>query len=291
MTALLWVDGTLRPPDTDVFQASDRGATLGDGVFDTALCGGASVVDGAAHLERLARSVAYFGYSCAPGLLEDAYALARQATAPSVLRISVSRGPGARGLAIAPTQRARVVAQLSPLPPDIRFQPVDLALAAFPRNEASPVSRHKSACYLDAIVALRQANEAGAGDALFLNTQGHVTCTTMANVFAIKGDVLFTPPVSDGVLDGICRARILALAPSLGLRLCDRSVTLDILQDADEVFATNSLRLIVPIRNFGGAKLRYRKLFAHALLAHICQETGCVLPAPDWAESVELSRG
>jgi branched-chain amino acid aminotransferase len=280
MTPLLWVDGAFRTAGSEVFHASDRGATLGDGVFDTALCLGGQVVDGTAHLERLRQSVAFFGYRCAPGHLEQAYALSSHATGPAVLRVAVSRGPGTRGLGFDPEQRARIVAQLSPAPEGIRFQPVTLDVADFPRNEASPLSRHKTAGYLEAIVAMRHAQIRGAGDALFLNSKGHVACTTMANVFMILGDVLMTPGVSDGVLPGITRARILALAPSVGLSVVEGPLSLTDFGRADEVFAVNSLRLIMPIRNFGGADLRHRKALAQALLHHLRLQTSLELQAP-----------
>ncbi len=282
-SSILWVNGKLLPWGSAVFHASDRGATLGDAVFDTAFCINGKVVEKAAHLKRLHASINFFNYNCQPGHIEEAYGLAEFSSGPGILRVTVSRGPGARGMGHDPLQKAQITAQCTPLPAGIQFSPTVLDIAAFPRNEASPTSRHKTAGYLDSIVAMRSANERGAGDALFQNCRGVVACTTMANIFAIQGKTLATPSLSDGVLAGITRARVLALATKLDLNAVERSLTLAEIEQADEVFATNSLRLIMPVRNLGGANMRYRAEIARAMHDRIAAETGADIAMPDWA--------
>lgn len=276
------MNGKPRGPDDAVFHATDRGATLGDGVFDTALCVGGAVINADAHLLRLKQSVGFFGYRCRLEHLDQAYHVAQNVSGPAILRVAVTRGPGSRGLGHDPNQNAQVVTQLLPMPTGMQFPEMVLDVASFPRHDQSPVSRHKTAGYLDAIVALRTAHSHNAGDALFLNSAGHVACTTMANVFAINGKELVTPPLSDGVLDGITRARVLDIAGQLGLVARETSFSIDQMQQADEVFTTNSLRLIMPILNFGGRDLRYRLAVARALCDEIEAQSSYVLPHPDW---------
>ncbi len=70
----------------------------------------------------------------------------------------------------------------------------------------------KSINYLEAIIARRHALERGADDVLFFNMEQYATETTVANLFIVaKGDIL-TPAVSQGILPGITRHRILHLA-------------------------------------------------------------------------------
>jgi len=70
------------------------------------------------------------------------------------------------------------------------------------RNEHSPLSRIKALPYLDNVLALSEARAQGADDALMLNTGGTIACGTAANVFAIRGGRLETPPLRDAP----CRA-------------------------------------------------------------------------------------
>ena len=282
---LLWVNGKLREPDTPVFFATDRGATLGDGVFDTALCLRGVTINANAHLLRLKQSIAAFGYRCCLEHLDQAYRVAQNVPGPAILRVSITRGPGSRGLAYDPNQNAQILTQLLPMPSGMQFPEMVLDVASFPRNDQSPVSRHKTAGYLDAIIAMRKAQSHNADDALFLNSAGHVACTTMANVFAISGKELVTPPLSDGVLNGITRARVLDMAGKLGLVARETSFSVDQMQQADEVFTTNSLRLVMPILNFGGRALLYRRTIARALCDEIEAQSGHVLPRPDWDQA------
>jgi branched-chain amino acid aminotransferase len=75
---------------------------------------------------------------------------------------------------------------------------------------------------------------------------------SVANVFVLEGTDLFTPPPTDGCLDGITRRTVLDLAPSLGLRGRERSLTrLDLLR-AEEVFLTGTGVGILPVRSLDG---------------------------------------
>ena len=280
---LLWVDGRVRDSKAAVFFASDRGATLGDGVFDTAFCANGRVFDRTAHKERLQASCKVLGYHFDADLLTQAYDLASQTRAEAILRVAISRGPGTRGLGHDPNQRAQVTAQLLPMPADLRFRDITLDVADFSRNAQSLLSHHKTAGYLDAIVAMSTAQDRGADDALFLNGEGHVTCTTMANVFAITGGEILTPPLSDGVLPGVMRALILRQSANLGLTPREKSVTIAALAAADEGVVTNSLRLIVPVRNFGSTAMTHRQRLANAVCTEIRDQIGLNLPGPQWA--------
>ena len=281
----LWVDGRRMPATQPVFAATDRGATLGDAVFDTALCLGGTVVFGDAHRARLIAMAEACSHRIDLDLLARAYGAGRAGDPPAVLRISISRGAAARGLAIDATATSQITAQMSPLPHGIQFSPLSLDVAEIRRNDSSPLSRMKTAGYLDAILATQTARQNGFDDALFLNTKGKVTCTTMANIFAVTGDSLVTPPIHDGALPGITRDLILKLAADTGLEPMESSLDLDDVIEADEVFLTNSLRHVVPVRNMGGTSLRARSALAQGLREEVSKQAGVTLPLPDWIDA------
>ena len=96
------------------------------------------------------------------------------------------------------------------------------------------------------MIALEQAAAKGADEVLFENTHSRVACLASANIFAVFGRQLVTPPLSDGALAGTMRAFVLSKAHGLHFDVAERSLPLEKFSRADAVFATSSLRLIAP---------------------------------------------
>lgn len=254
---MILVDGEFHEGTVASFDFADRGFTLGDGLFETMPVFGGRVWRLADHLDRLERGLAVLGFSVPRARLEaDVAAMAERApNAGGVLRLTVTRGSGARGLAPPAMPTPRVVVSLAPFNPALVFEPTSLATVGLRRNDRSPVARLKALPYLDNVLALREAQEAGARDALILNTHGRIACSSVANVFRLVGNELETPPVDDGVLPGIARSRLLERAADLGLDAVERSLTVQHLIEADAVFLTNSVRLVQPVERLGDAPL------------------------------------
>ena len=256
-----WLDAAWHPAgrvDGPIpFDPTDRGLLLGDGVFDTSLVLGGRMVWRAAHLARLSAHARVLGFGVDPARLEAAVdgALALSAGGHGALRLTLTRGPGRRGLAPPAEPHPTILATLAPLPAAAPFAPLALHRAAIRRNETSPLSRVKSLCYGDGVLAAAEAATAGCGDALFLNGAGSVACTGAGNLFAVFGDELATPPLSDGVLDGITRAVLLAAAGRIGLAPVERSLAPAELAAADAVVCTNSLRLVAQVTALDGRPL------------------------------------
>jgi branched-chain amino acid aminotransferase len=115
------------------------------------------------------------------------------------------------------------------------------------RNEYAITSGIKTLSYTESVLALAQAKLAGADDAIFLCTAGHVSEATASNLFAVIDDTLVTPALSCGVLPGITRAAVLELAQSLSLDTSEREVPEAELALASEIFLTSSIREIAPV--------------------------------------------
>ena len=86
----------------------------------------------------------------------------------------------------------------------------------------------------------------GDGAALIVDADGSVLEAGWANVWVLDGDSLTTPPLDGRLLPGVTRARLLALAPSLGLRVIEEPITLARAAAARTLFLTSALRLAVP---------------------------------------------
>ena len=220
----------------------DRGFTLGDGIFESLRVRGGAPEFLAEHLARLRRAAAVLAL---PLPFDDAEMGARMARLiaandmpEGAMRLTVSRGAAARGVATPPAADCRptVILSLHPLP-STRHAPVAAIVATVTRrNERSPLSGIKAAPYLDNILALDEAKARGAQDAILLNTSGRVASACYANLFAVIDGRLITPPLTDGPLPGIARARVLAAMDG-----GEQSLTPEDLARAEEVFLTNSL--------------------------------------------------
>lgn len=240
------------PENVQPFDLTDRGLLLADGVFDTSRVVGGRIILRRAHLARLAGDAAALGIAVAPEALE---ALAREAVsggAEGALRLTVTRGPGGRGLAgeaaVAPTLMAR----FSPLETPYPMTPVRLGISTIRRNPTSPTAWHKTLSYTDNIMALREVVAAGHEDALLLSPDGKVACASAGNVFARFGNRLVTPPVSEGAMPGVVRGWLLQAAVGAGFETAEESLTPERLAQADGIFLTNSLRIFQPVNDFAG---------------------------------------
>jgi branched-chain amino acid aminotransferase len=255
----VWQDGRISMPEEAHVSIADRGLLLGDGLFETMAVHNAQVFDLAAHLERLASGLRVLGFVEAVDLPNLRAGIARYIAAEeascAVLRVTVTRGAGPRGLAPPEAPRPTIFMTLSPMPPACET-PLSLHIAtATRRNEHSALSRIKALPYLDNVLALAEARAHGADEALLLNTRGTIACATVANVFVIREGRLETPPVCDGALPGTMRALVLCLAKGAGLAPVENSLHVKDLAEADEVILTNSISRVMEAKDCNGLPL------------------------------------
>ena len=249
---MLWCDSRLVESGTLPFAMGDRGLLLGDGVFDTALALQGRVAFEVAHADRLAAAAQALGFSVDRGRIVAAMRALAGTTTLAAIRTTLTRGPGPRGLTPPPEPKPFLFGSVAPARAALFFAPLRLMPTAIARNDTSPATRLKTLGYLDAVLAGREAQANGFDEALFLNTKGRVACAGTGNLFAVSGEGIVTPPVSEGVLPGIVRAEIVSrLAPALGLTVEERPLLPSELEAAEALFVTNSLRLLAPVTALG----------------------------------------
>ncbi|VBB69226.1 Aminodeoxychorismate lyase [invertebrate metagenome] len=219
---------------------TDRGFTLGDGLFETMRAYHDQILHLPAHLHRLRAGACVLRL---PLSMTDAelctrlhVTLAASGLSTAVLRLTVSRGPAGRGLLPPTPVTPTILITASPLSPP--YRPVEAIIAtATRRNQHSPLSRIKSLNALDNMLARQEAADRGVEEALLLNTAGRLAETTVANVFLVtEGGIVQTPPVADGALPGIMRADVMTR-----LGAVETSLVPEDLFRATEVFVTNAL--------------------------------------------------
>jgi branched-chain amino acid aminotransferase len=255
----VWFNGKLEQGAVSL-SPSDRGFTLGDGLFETLL-----VLNGVAlwreeHLMRMQSGASQLGIAFPADKINMAIeALVADTSAYHALRLTLTRGVGGRGLAANP-DRPTFIGTLTDFDVSLQFQPMTLTTSRVERNIKSLTSSIKTTSYIDQVVAAREAAAAGFDEALMFNTRGRVACCTIGNIFLVIGETLVTPSLYEGILNGVMRNVVIEAAKRTGLKVSERLVRPADLDRADGMFATNSLRFVRPVLRFNDRQLAPPKL-------------------------------
>jgi branched-chain amino acid aminotransferase len=261
----VWVDGRVLPADRPQLSVFDRGFQLGDGVFETLRARSGRVAELDIHLARLRRSADGLGIALAADAETTLAAGARALLAvdrldgpgsDASLRITVSRGRApVRGLLPAGSVEPTLVIQawpVEPAPADHVARGLHLVASMVRRDPESPLTALKTTSRAEYVYARLEASRAGADDALFLTTDGHLSEATSANLFLVRGSELATPGLGCAILPGTTRTWILGWAEAAGLHTVETWLTTADLAEADEAFLCSSVAGILPVTRFEG---------------------------------------
>lgn len=255
-----WIDTELVPSD-EATSSINRGVWYGDGCFETVLIDHGRCFRFDHHIERLSRGMDYLSISdkseiinlIQPGIREllKANSLANKTAR---VRIQVWR-EGSPGFA-APEQseiRLQIIATESLT----EYSP--LTLATVPTRRIPNVSQRadlKLSSAANYIRAATEAKQAGADEALMQTIDGNLSETTIANLFWLHQDTVYTPSVDCDLLPGKMRNAFINWVKheQISLRLNEGKFQPEVLFQADEIWLTNSVRMIQPVSHCDGVK-------------------------------------
>lgn len=256
---LMWINGTRADAGGPHVSALDRGYMRADGLFETLRSYDGFPACLRRHMERLQRGASVLAIPVPANAEETVREAARAAAAAgwsdAVVRISLTRGVGDLTMVVMENSTPTVVVTASPLTgqaaASLYEKGIALHVAAGTRNEQAVTAGLKTLGYSEAVIAFNAARAAGFDEALFLDTEGHVSEATTANIFAVKDGHLTTPPLTCGILAGITRALTLEIAAGSGLPAAEAVMPPVDLYAADEVFITSSVRELMPVARIG----------------------------------------
>ncbi|MEZ5920981.1 MAG: aminotransferase class IV [Parvularculaceae bacterium] len=240
---LVWRNGSLVDAATAI-DATDRAYLIGEGAFETML-----ILDGAPvflreHLVRLNDGLSVLGLGAsidAETIAAGVKTLFENSARPTraVCRLTVSRYGKGRGLAPPQDEGTSVVMSMTPAPP--RPQLLRLVIAENVRYSASLLSGFKcTGAYAENALARAAAGAVGADEALMLNEKGRLASASAANVFIVSGNDLLTPPVEEGAMPGVMRAKVMKAAKGLGIKCRQEAIEISTMNSA-RILLTNSL--------------------------------------------------
>ncbi len=237
----------------------DRGYLLGDGLFETIPVekGAPRFLD--RHFARLRHGAEVVGIpldfdmrDLNPALRE---LIAHNGVTEGVVRLTLTRGAGPRGYAPPQPSTPRwiaVVAPTEPTPERWYDEGIDLYPSTYRRDEVSPLTGVKSTSALDRVMAAQEYRSRGAHEGLSLDTTGRVSCCVAANIFWVREKKVYTPATACGALPGVTRGVIIEKAMEADIACAQVKEGPEALEEADEVFITNALVGVVPVRSITG---------------------------------------
>jgi branched-chain amino acid aminotransferase len=259
------VDGELVPAAEATVSVDDRGFRYGDAAFETLRAYGGTVLDWAAHRERLEGTCDALSleHGLSGSELRDRIdeTLAANNLSDAYVRLSISRGVQPGKLTPQPEVDPTVVVYTKPLPRGgLEGDPVWDGPATVRSVETRRIpdaalpSRAKTHNYLNGILA-RAELEGEADEALLSDLEGHVAEGATSNLFFVRDGTVCTPTTDGDVLPGITRETVLELAREDGLPVEEGSYGLAEVLEADEAFLTNRTWELRPIASLDGVDL------------------------------------
>jgi branched-chain amino acid aminotransferase len=264
----IWMDGMLVDWDAAQVHVLTHALHYGSGVFEGIRCyetpDGPAVFRLVEHMERFERSARMLlmdlGYS-----VEETVEAVKETIRANRLKSCYIRPIAFRGYGVM---------GLDPLP-----APVNVVIAAWPWDtylgeealshgvavgvsswrqrgiNATPPAIKATGQYINSSLARVEANRHGYAEAILLNEEGKVCEGTGENLFIVKKGVIHTPPVSDGILEGITRDSIMTIARDKGIEVREASLVRTDLYTCDEMFMTGSAAEVVPVHSVDGREI------------------------------------
>lgn len=255
---VVFLNGQFVPETQAVVPVNDRGFMYGDGLFETMRVFNGRPFRKAQHLERMVRGADYLKIKLpytAKELQQFAAQLVEQNQMPDgVLRVTLTRGPGARGYSPKGAENPTVVMTMHEIAPLDPANPPrwTMVTSSFHIPASDPLASFKTTNKLLQIAARAQAEARDADEALLINTNNEVAETAGANLFWIYHDKICTTPTGRGALPGITRAVILEICQVLGLETNKRVIKREALKNAEAIFLSQSALGVISVVNLDG---------------------------------------
>lgn len=253
MKKIAYFNGEFLPEEQCRIGIDDGGFLHGAGLFETMRAEGGQVFLLEQHMSRLCRSASKLlrpiESSMLPTSMNFQELLERHGRPTARIRLTVTAG-SMRTASDETEPRLNVCATVSSLTeysPKLYEHGVTAVICDYRLSPSDPLAGHKTTCYLPKLMALRTAQAAGCMEALWFTTGNLLAEGSISNVFLVRDGSLLTPSLETPVLPGVVRGAVIKSAQSRGVTVEQRSLTVDDLLDANEVFLTNTMMKVLPV--------------------------------------------
>jgi 4-amino-4-deoxychorismate lyase len=251
---------------------ADRGLAYGDGLFETMAASDGRIRRLELHLDRLEEGCRQLEIPApSRSLLAHEIDVHCPRQGRAVVKLIVTRGPGARGYLPPELATPTRVLAISPWPayPESYYRDgISMRTCRLRLAENPALAGIKHLNRLEQVLAQLELRGHAIQQGLMLDASGHVVGGTSSNVFVAGGGVLGTPALTRCGIKGVMRRAVLDAARTLGLRAEERDIVPTELLGADEVFVTNALFGIWPVTDLDGRRFEVGPI-TERLMAHL----------------------
>ena len=256
----IWLDGKLVEKDDAKVSVFDHGLLYGDGVFEGIRVYDGRIFESEAHIKRLFESARAIRLKMRLSKEELAKAMDETVKANNIvngyIRLVVTRGMGTLGLNPFLCENSCIII----IADKIQLYPKELYEKGMKVISANTVRNHplaippqvKSLNYLNNILAKIEALDSNVPEAIMYNHEGFVAEATGDNIFVVKDDVIYAPPVESGSLEGITRKVVMKLAKEENIKVVEKNLTRFDLYVCDEFFLTGTAAEVIGIVDIDG---------------------------------------
>ena len=283
MSRIVYVNGRFVPESEASVSIFDRGFLFADGVYEVAAVLDRGLVDNAAHLARLERSLGALGM-VSPVTPEEIVRvqkalIARNGLDEGLVYLQITRGPAERDFAW-PAEPKPTLVMFTQKKPIIANPLVTHGLAVVTVPDLRWARRDlKTVGLLAASMAKQAALDAGADDAWMVE-DGFVTEGSSNNACIVTGDgAVVTRHLGNEILHGITRAAVLRLSREHGVAVEERAFTVEEAKRAAEAFVTSASVFVLPVVRIDGETIgdgrpgavtaRLREIYLEAVRASL----------------------
>jgi branched-chain amino acid aminotransferase len=249
-------NGKILPSDSAIFSLN-RAINYGDGMFEGLRIHNGEILFFEDHMDRMFRAMKALKLSDAEHFTDSFFHkqiidLAREEKvgANARVRIGIFRSGG--GLYEPLDNTPEYFIEIIPMENGYEWSDTPCEIAVFPdiSKNFSSISFFKSMNALSYVMASLFRKEKNLGDCFLLNSQGNIADGISSNVFWIKKGKVFSPPISDGGVEGVMRKNLIRILLKNDFSFEEKSITPAELKDAEEVFLTNVGWAIKPVTKF-----------------------------------------
>lgn len=261
MTMQTWVNGQKQSH----LSVLDRSVQYGDGFFTTMLVMDNQLFNWQAHWWRLQRSAERLAF---PELTEiqvwqsitaaiQSYQSELNVLTPLMVKLIVTRGEGGKGYQPSPNPEVTMIVQVAEHPVFECSEHFDELQAVLELGQCTTLcsiqpqlAGLKHLNRLENVLARNELLELNFSEALMLNANQEVISATQSNLFVIKNRTLITPKMDLSGVAGTTRYQMQTIAMQCGLGYAEKVLHLEDVFAADELFLTNALRGVMPVKQF-----------------------------------------
>lgn len=239
----VWINGKITEKDKANIPIDDPALLYGYGIFETILIKNRWPIFWEEHLIRLEKSCSKLGLNmkyASEMLLDGALSIIKiNGIVDGILRLTLTGYPN-----IFMTVKAGT-------PYDANFYDTGVSVTISNKNCYSNnwLSHHKTASYMEKLLIREDAKKLGFLEAILINEKGNLAEGCASNIFCVYDQVIYTPPIESGILPGVVRDIVINAAEEYNLPIVEKDIPIKQLYNSKEVFLTNSLMGIMPVRN------------------------------------------